>query len=51
MNKIKRYLSENKYKNVLYTFLCVVFRIKKRDKYLNAIRDGLNKKGYQLKNK
>ena len=48
MNKIKRHLSENKYKNVLYTLLCVVFKIKKRDKYLNAIRDGLKKKGYEV---
>lgn len=41
-------MAENKYKNVLYTLLCVVFRIKKRNKYLNAIRDGLNKNGYEV---
>ena len=50
MNKIKRHLSENKYKNVLYTLLCVVFRIKKRNKYLNAIREGLKKNGYDTIN-
>ena len=48
MNKIKRHFSENKYKNVLYTLLCLVFRIKKRDRYLNAIRDCLKKKGYEV---